>query len=83
MFENLTERQKQMMFFIGAGWENERIARQLKIRENTVAAHVAALSQKIKARNRIHIVMIYRRSLLRLEPWYRSRGTDEASARPR
>lgn len=62
-FANLSERQKQMMFFIGNAWSNKRIAHTLGLSLYTVHVHVRELKAKLKLHKRLDVALLYRESL--------------------
>ena len=54
----LTKREQEVARTIANGASNKEIARQLGITERTVKAHVGAVFQKLKARDRLHLALI-------------------------
>jgi DNA-binding NarL/FixJ family response regulator len=52
----LTPRETAVLKFLKQGKANKIIARELKLSENTVKAHVRSIMRKMKARNRTEIV---------------------------
>lgn len=54
----LTKREQEVARAIANGSSNKEIARQLGITERTVKAHVGAVFQKLKARDRLHLALM-------------------------
>ncbi|OHC65185.1 MAG: hypothetical protein A2040_15075 [Rhodocyclales bacterium GWA2_65_19] len=54
----LTKREQEVARAIANGFSNKEIARQLDITERTVKAHVGAVFQKLKARDRLHLALM-------------------------
>lgn len=54
----LTKREQEVARAVANGSSNKEIARQLDITERTVKAHVGAVFQKLKARDRLHLALI-------------------------
>lgn len=61
---SLSERQKQILFFLAEGRSNKWIARELKISEGTVKTHMANLFQRLNVRNRTQAAMVLARGRL-------------------
>ncbi|AXT84278.1 DNA-binding response regulator [Aeromicrobium sp. A1-2] len=55
--EPITEREEQVLLTVARGRTNAEIAEELHITVSTVKAHVAALMNKIGARNRVEVAM--------------------------
>lgn len=55
--ENLTEREREIARHIARGASNKEIARELGITERTVKAHVGAVLEKLKVRDRLQIAL--------------------------
>jgi two-component system, NarL family, nitrate/nitrite response regulator NarL len=54
----LTKREQEVARTVANGASNKEIARQLGITERTVKAHVGAVFQKLKARDRLQLALI-------------------------
>lgn len=54
----LTRREQEVARTVASGSSNKEIARQLGITERTVKAHVGAVFQKLKARDRLHLALM-------------------------
>lgn len=54
----LTKREQEVARAVAGGSSNKEIARQLGITERTVKAHVGAVFQKLKARDRLHLALM-------------------------
>jgi len=54
----LTGREQEVARAVANGSSNKEIARQLKITERTVKAHIGSIFQKLKARDRLHLALI-------------------------
>ena len=57
----LTKRELEVARTVAGGSSNKEIARQLGITERTVKAHVGAVFQKLKVRDRLHLALIVNR----------------------
>lgn len=57
----LTKREQEVARAVANGSSNKEIARQLGITERTVKAHVGAVFQKLKARDRLHLALMVNR----------------------
>lgn len=55
--ESLTEREREIARHIALGASNKEIARKLSITERTVKAHVSAVLEKLKVRDRLQIAL--------------------------
>lgn len=55
--EPLTEREEEVLLTVARGRTNAEIAEELRITLSTVKTHVAALMNKIGARNRVEVAM--------------------------
>lgn len=55
--EPLTEREEEVLLTVARGRTNAEIARELNITLSTVKSHVAALMNKLGARNRVEVAM--------------------------
>lgn len=54
--DHLTRREVEILSFLACGLTNKEIARGLFISESTVRAHLRAITQKLRAHNRVHAV---------------------------
>lgn len=54
----LTGREREVAECVGQGCSNKEAARRLAITERTVKAHVGAILGKLKARDRLHLVLL-------------------------
>ncbi|KAF0166148.1 MAG: LuxR family transcriptional regulator [Rhodocyclaceae bacterium] len=54
----LTKRELEVARTVAGGSSNKEIARQLGITERTVKAHVGAVFQKLKVRDRLHLALV-------------------------
>jgi DNA-binding NarL/FixJ family response regulator len=64
-FDQLTERERQVLTLIGRGRSNAEIAQELFLTEGTVKGYVSALLQNLQARNRVEAaIMAYEGGLL-------------------
>lgn len=54
---SLSDREQQVMEALRRGESNKEIARELKITERTVKAHVSAILEKAEARDRIDLIL--------------------------
>ena len=55
--EPLTEREEEVLLTVARGRTNAEIAKELHITLSTVKTHVAALMNKLGARNRVEVAM--------------------------
>jgi len=54
----LTDKQLDVLFYMGRGSSNKEIARELSIAETTVKTHVSAILRKLGATSRVHAVVM-------------------------
>jgi DNA-binding NarL/FixJ family response regulator len=54
----LSEREREVLRAVGAGYSNKQIAKRLAISESTVKSHMKSILPKLNARDRTHAVMI-------------------------
>ena len=54
----LTDREKEVLTLVAAGYRNEEIAQELVISAHTVRNHVASIFKKLNARTRIEAVIL-------------------------
>ena len=54
----LTDKQLDVLFYMGLGSSNKEIARELSIAETTVKTHVSAILRKLGATSRVHAVVM-------------------------
>ena len=55
--EGITEREREVLALVGQGLSNAEIAERLVISAATAKTHVARLSAKLNARDRVHLVI--------------------------
>ncbi len=58
LLATLTRREQEVARTVANGSSNKEIARQMGITERTVKAHVGAVFQKLKARDRLHLALM-------------------------
>lgn len=58
----LTERQREVAHAVAAGQHNKEIARRMGITERTVKAHVSAIFDKLKVRDRLQLAILLNRN---------------------
>jgi DNA-binding NarL/FixJ family response regulator len=54
----LSQREQDVARAVAAGKTNKEVARELAITERTVKAHLSAVFEKLKARDRLHLVLM-------------------------
>ena len=54
----LTDREKEVAKIVAGGASNKEIARTLKISERTVKAHIGAILEKLKVRDRLQLSLV-------------------------
>ena len=54
----LSQRERDVAEAVAAGKNNKEIARDLNITERTVKAHLSAVFDKLKVRDRLHLVLV-------------------------
>jgi two-component system nitrate/nitrite response regulator NarL len=59
---NLTEREIEVVKAIALGGSNKEIAAQLAITERTVKAHIGAIFEKLKVRDRLQLALLVKNS---------------------
>jgi two-component system nitrate/nitrite response regulator NarL len=59
---NLTEREIEVAKAIALGGSNKEIAAQLEITERTVKAHIGAIFEKLKVRDRLQLALLVKNS---------------------
>lgn len=55
MFENLTDRQKQVAILAAKGFSNKEIAREVELSPETVKTHMRNIFLKLNVRRRTHL----------------------------
>ena len=58
MKNKLTEREKNVLYYVAQGFVNTEIAEKLHISVHTVKAHVGHIIDKLKAKDRVNAVAI-------------------------
>jgi LuxR family maltose regulon positive regulatory protein len=53
----LTERESEILFYLGMGYSNTEIAEKLFISENTVKFHIKSIYLKLDVKNRIQALL--------------------------
>jgi len=56
-FEELTERERQVLGLLGRGMSNKEIAREISVSEKTVKAHVSSVLNKLNLPGRTHAAL--------------------------
>lgn len=56
--DRLSLREQEVAKAVAAGKSNKEVAKELDITERTVKAHLSAVFEKLKARDRLHLVLI-------------------------
>jgi DNA-binding NarL/FixJ family response regulator len=56
--ESLSAREQDVAKAVAAGKSNKEVARDLDITERTVKAHLSAVFEKLKVRDRLHLVLV-------------------------
>ncbi len=66
LLDKLSAREREVLGFISAGYDNLKIAATLDITERTVRAHVSNLYRKLESENRASMALLgYRMGLVR------------------
>jgi two-component system nitrate/nitrite response regulator NarL len=55
----LTNRERQIIALVSEGLSNKRIARQLKITDGTIKAHLHRIFEKLQVSNRTALAAVY------------------------
>ena len=59
MNEKLTDREQEILSYIGKGMTNKEIASELCISRHTVKAHISEILRKLKLNNRINAAIFF------------------------
>ena len=62
-YENLTERELQVLHMVGLGYTNKEIAEKLYISENTIKKHITNILSKLDMRNRKDLIIYTKNKL--------------------
>jgi len=57
-FDSLSAREQDVAKAVAEGKSNKEVARELDITERTVKAHLSAVFEKLKVRDRLHLVLV-------------------------
>ena len=60
--ENLTEKEFEVLSFLGHGYSNKEIAQRLFVTEHTVKAHLTNIYAKLGVTNRLSAVLLLKKS---------------------
>lgn len=55
---DLTDREKEVFLLLGTGLGNRQLARELRIAERTVKAHIARIVEKLGLQNRLQTAVL-------------------------
>ena len=61
MIDSLSPRERRVMEILAEGYNERETADKLFISPHTVATHVSRVKRKLKARNRVHAILIFAR----------------------
>ena len=56
-YEDLTERESQVLHMVGLGYTNKEIAKKLYISEHTIKKHITSILSKLDMRNRKDLII--------------------------
>src|SRR5699024_8155641 len=56
-YEDLTERESQVLHMVGLGYTNKEIAKKLYISEHTIKKHITSILSKLDIRNRKDLII--------------------------
>lgn len=62
-YEDLTERESQVLYMVGLGYTNKEIAEKLYISEHTIKKHVTSILSKLDMRNRKDLIIYTKNKL--------------------
>ena len=62
-YEDLTERESQVLHMVGLGYTNKEIAKKLYISEHTIKKHITSILSKLDMRNRKDLIIYTKNNL--------------------
>lgn len=62
-YEDLTERESQVLYMVGLGYTNKEVAEKLYISEHTIKKHVTSILSKLDMRNRKDLIIYTKNKL--------------------
>jgi DNA-binding NarL/FixJ family response regulator len=69
MLEGLSEREKQVLFYLIQGFSNAQIGERLHLAVNTVKHHVKSILKKWRCHRREHVILqAMHRGLIKADP---------------
>ena len=60
-FDTLTDREREIAYFIGRGMSNKEIASQIDVAEATVKAHLTSIFDKLRVSDRLELGLLISR----------------------
>ena len=60
--ENLTEKETEVLSFLGLGYSNKKIAQRMFITEHTVKAYLTSIYAKLGVTNRLSAALLLKKS---------------------
>lgn len=60
LYQELTERERQILELVATGQSNKEVARELKLAEKTVKHHMTNVLEKLQVRNRVEAALLAR-----------------------